>query len=359
MFAAQSASEGISTFTQLLQESQAQHCSDLHVRIGRVPHWRMNGKLNATGYPQTDISTFWQWANEVFSVEAIQHLQAGIAVSAVVEYSFAKVAVRGYSALNGAALSVRFLPTHIPTIEQLGIPTALKQVCQLDQGLVIVAGVTGSGKTTTLAALTNYINQISLRHIVAIDETAGYVYPKHQALVDQWVIGTHVTSAAQAIQQAMQSDSDVIVVSQLSDRPTVDLALQAARSGNLVLACMSAERALAALHELFSLYSSTEQEFIRSRLAPTLQAVLAQHLVPTLNGQYRYSAIFDLLLVTDAVRPALAQGDLASLSSLLQKPGTGMRSMLQDLNHLLAEERITSKTLADVSRQLALTPPHP
>lgn len=354
MSVVQSTTQGISTFTQLLQTTQARHCSDLHVRIGRVPYCRSNGDLKATAYPEIDVSTFWQWADEVFSVEAIQQLQTGTAVSAVVEYSFAKIAVQGYLTVDGAALSVRFLQRDIPTIDQLGIPTTLKQVCQMHQGLVIITGMTGSGKTTTLAALVNYINQISPRHIVTIDQTAGYVYPKHQALIDQWLIGTHVASAAQAIQQAMQSDSDVIVLSQVSDRPTIDLALQAARSGNLVLACMSAERAIVALQELFSLYSFTEQDFIRLRLAQTLQAILAQHLVPTLNGQYRRAAIFDFLLTTDLVRQALRQGELDNLSSLLQRPSSGLRSMLNDLNRLLAEDRITSKTFADASKQLAL-----
>lgn len=349
-----STAQGFSTFTQLLQTAQAHHCSDLHICIGRVPYWRLNGDLLATAEPETDVSTFWQWADEVFSVEAIQQLQTGTTVSTVVEYPFAKIAVRGYLTLNGAALSVRVLQRDIPTIEQLGIPPVLKQVCQRQQGLIIITGMTGSGKTTTLAALVNYINQISPRHIVTIDETAGYVYPKYQALIDQWVIGTHVASAAQAIQQAMQSDSDVIVLSQVSDRPTVDMALQAARSGNLVLACLSADRALTALHELFSLYNFTEQDFIRLRLAQTLQAILAQYLVPTLNGQYRRASIFDLLLVTDIVRQALKQGDLANLSALLLKPSSGMRSMLPDLNRLLSEERITPKTFDDISKQLAL-----
>ncbi|MGI0487329.1 ATPase, T2SS/T4P/T4SS family [Pantanalinema rosaneae CENA516] len=349
-----SAGSGISTFTQLLQAAKAHHCSDLHIRIGRVPYWRINGTLQAIALPETDIATFWQWADEVFSIEAIQQLQAGTAVSTVVEYHFAKVAVQGYLTLDGAALSVRFLLRDLFTIDQLGIPTAIKQLCQQPQGLIIVTGTSGSGTTTTLAALVNYINQILPRHIVTIDETAGYVYPKHQALIDQWLIGTHVTSTTQGIHRAMQTDSDVIVLSQLRDRSTVDLALQAARSGNLVLACMAADRAIVALQELFSFYSSLEQDFIRLRLAQTLHAILAQHLVPTLNGQYKRAAIFDFLFTTDLVRQALRQGELDNLSSLLQRPSSGLRSMLNDLNRLLTEERITAKTFADVSQQLAL-----
>ncbi|WP_166482332.1 ATPase, T2SS/T4P/T4SS family [Scytonema sp. UIC 10036] len=216
-------------------------------------------------------------------------------------------------------MAIRFLPSHIPTFEKLGIPVALKNICQQSQGLILVTGVIGSGKTTTLASLVDYLNREMSRKIFIIEEAVTYVYQNHQFLINQWVVGTHTPNIVQGVLTALKNDADVIVLNELSDRPTVDVALSAARSGTLVLACVQASRAIAAIQELFSLYNTQEQDFIRFRLADSLKAILSQRLVPTLTGEYKRIAIFNLLLTTGVVRTHILEGRLQDLLQLMQQ----------------------------------------
>ncbi|KAF3890515.1 MULTISPECIES: type IV pilus twitching motility protein PilT [Nostocales] len=343
----------ILTLEQFLNNAQIQQALDVHIAIGDVPYFRIKGILKASSDSTIDELKFWTWAETVFNVDEIQQIKSGSPLQIFHQYPFGNVSVSCFLTLQGAVMAIRFLPLNIPTFEKLGIPVALKNICQHLQGLILVTGEIGSGKTTTLASLVDYLNREMSRKIFIIEEAVTYVHQNHQSLINHWVVGTHTPNIVEGVLTALKNDADVIVLNELSDRSTVDVALRAARSGTLVLACLHTSRAIAAIQELFTLYSTQEQDFIRFRLADSLKAILSQRLVSTLSGDCKRTAIFELLLTTDVVRSHILEGRVQHLLTLMQQgQDRGMSTLEVELQKLLQSERITQEIFAETLQKL-------
>jgi twitching motility protein PilT len=341
------------TLEQFLNNAQIKQASDVHIAIEDIPYFRIQGILQASSDYVIDELTFWNWAESIFNINQIQQIKSGNPVNLFCQYSFGNVSVSGFLTLQSAVMTVRFLPNNIPTVDKLGIPVSLKNICHNSQGLILITGVIGSGKTTTLASLVDYVNQEMTRKIFIIEDEVTYVYKKHQSLINHLVVGTHISNLIQGVLTALKNDADVIVLKDLNDRSTVDIALRAARSGTLVLASLQAGRAIAAIEELFTLYNTQEQDFIRFHLANSLQAILSQRLVPTISGHYKRTAIYDLLLTTDVVRTCILEGRIQDLSTIMQEnQESGMCTFNAELNKLLQSERISQEVFAETSQKL-------
>ncbi|MEA5576535.1 type IV pilus twitching motility protein PilT [Anabaena sp. UHCC 0451] len=341
------------TLEQFLNNSQVQQASDVHIAIGDVPYFRIQGTLQAISGLVIDELTFWNWAESVFNVNQIQQIKSGSLVNLFYEYPFGNVSVSGFMTLQNAVMTIRFLPSNIPSVDKLGIPKALQNVCHNSQGLILITGVIGSGKTTTLASLVDYINQEMIRKIFIIEDRVTYLYQKHQSLINHLVVGTHIPNIIEGVLTALKNDADVIVLTELSDRSNVDIALRAARSGTLVLACLQAGSAIATIQELFTLYNTQEQDFIRFRLANSLQAIISQRLVQTLTGHYKRAAIHDLLLINDTVRNSILEGRIQDVFTVMQQgEELGMCTFKNELQKFLKSERITQEVFAETLQKL-------
>ncbi|HLP88263.1 MAG TPA: ATPase, T2SS/T4P/T4SS family [Nostocaceae cyanobacterium] len=344
--------EGL-TLEQFLHNAQIQQVSDVHLAIGDVPYFRSQGILQKISDSVINELTFWTWAESVFNVHEIEKIKSGEPVRLFRQYPFGNVSISCFLTLQSAVMAIRLLPHNVPKLEKLGIPIALKNICQQSQGLILITGVIGSGKTTTLASLVDDLHQETSRKIFVIEEAVSFVYQNHQSLVNHLVVGTHTPNIVEGVLTALKNDADVIVLNELGDRPTLDIALRAARSGTLVLASMHASRVTTAIQELFTFYCTQEQDFIRFRLADSLKAILSQRLVPTLTGEYKRTAIFDLLLTTDLVRTYILEGRVQELLTVMQQnQQLGMCTLEMELQKLLHSQRITQETFAETLQKI-------
>jgi twitching motility protein PilT len=338
---------------QLLQKAQKQQVSDIHITIGNSPYYRIAGRLQPSSEDVIDELTFWNWAETIFNIEQIQNIKSAIPVHKCCQYSFGNFSISGYLTLQSAVITIRCLPTNIPHIDKLGIPEILKNTCKNSQGLVLVTGVIGSGKTTTLSSIVNYLNQETIQNIFIIEEGITFIYPKYQSLINHWEVKTHIPSLVQGVLTAMENDADVIVINEIHNRSTLDIALHAASRGVLVVANMQSKDAKSTVQEIFSFYSSQEQDFIRLRLANSLKAILSQRLVPTLVGEYKRAAIFDLLLTNEVIRSCILEGRIQELSKLMQEGKEhGMLTMKVELQKLLESGRITEEIFTETLQKI-------
>lgn len=346
------------TLEQFLHQAQAESCTDIHLSPGHIPHWRIRGDLQPTDFPAVAENQFWQWMGEILATNQLERFQQGNTINQIVQYANATFSLHGHWTTTGPAIALRLPILTIPDMDQLGLPERLKDVIQSptgqwSQGLILVAGMTGSGKSTSLASLVNHINATACCHIVTLDDPLLFIYPQQRATFTQWVSGIHIDSLVDGITQAQRIDADVMVINEISDRPTLDQALCAANRGCLVLASLHADRAIDALETIFSFYSEAEQPFIRHRLSKTLKALLGQRLTPPATGEFRRAALHDLLIVTPTVQSKLADGHMNYLASRLnQDAEMWPHTMTQDLQRLLADGRVSQETFTAVSQVL-------
>lgn len=341
------------TLEQFLNYAHIQQASDVHIAINDVPYFRIQGKLQEISDFIIDELTFWNWSESVFNVGQIQQIKSGFAVNIISQYPFGNVSISGFITVQNPIMTIRFLPINIPSVDKLGIPEVLQNICHNSQGLILITGVIGTGKSTTLASLVNYINQEMTRKIFIIEDGVTCVYQKRKSLVNHLLVGTHTPNIIEGVKTALKNDADVIVLNELGDRYIVDIAIRAARSGILVLACMHAGRAHTAIQELLTFYSTQEQDFIRFRLADSLQAILSQKLVPTLTGHYKRAAIFDFLLTNDVVQNCILEGKTQDLLTVMQQhQELGMCTFETELQKLLNSQRISQEVFTETLQKI-------
>lgn len=342
----------------LLFTAKTHECSIVNLTSNKVPLFRKPGGLELHTFDDSliDELTFFQWLKSVFNDGEIQQINSGRNLTKLVDYSFARVSISGFISLQGLSLSIKFLPDKIPTMEDLGIPVAVKSMCECSAGLIIISGVVGSGKITTLASLINGISKDKIRQVFIIEDVLSYIYQDSPSLIQHLIIGTHISNVEEGVKTALRNDSDIIVINSLVDRLTIDWAIHAAKHGNLVVLSMQSKNAIAVIEEIYSLYGNQEQDFIRFSLANNLKVVLAQQLVSTITGKYKRAVIFDMLLP-----PVIPNSDFSSalitanknqLLLLMQRSEYGMLTMEKELKKLLDANRITQETFNTVHDEL-------
>lgn len=343
------------TLESLLLTAHSEECSDVHLFVGKSPYFRKGGKLELTGFNLINEVIFWDWVETIFNDDEIKEIKGGKSAIKIVSYTFTNVSISAFMTLKGVGMSIRFLADKIPTMEDLGIPVSLKSICELSSGLIIVSGVIGSGKLTTLASLINEISKEKIQQVFIIEDAISFIYQDSPSLIQNLIIGKHIPNVEEGVKTALHNDSDIIVINYFGGRSTIDWAIKAAKYGNLVLLCMQSKNAIAVIQELYSFYGNQEQDFIRLSLAATLKAVLSQQLVPTLTGKYKRAVIFDLLLKNDAVTHALTNGNINQLSQIMKEgEDLGMLTMEKELQKLLAANRISEETFTETLKQITI-----
>jgi twitching motility protein PilT len=345
-----SASVDISQLLRLCVES---HASDLHLSAGLPPMLRVHGELRRTELPalsDQEIRTL---------LEATMAPAQRDAYAAQWELDYACVGpdtnrfrVNAFTQLHGAGAVFRCIPSEILTLEQLGVPEIFSQLALKPQGLVLVTGPTGSGKSTTLAALTNHRNAHHRGHIVTIEDPIEFVHGSQKSLVHQREVGTHTHGFSQALRSALREDPDAIVIGELRDLETIRLALTAAETGHLVLASLHTASAAKTIDRIVDVFPGDERNMVRTMLSESLLAVISQTLCTTPTGDGRLAA-FEILVGTPAVRNLIREGKIAQLYSAMQTgSGAGMQTLDQHLMALVRAQRIS----LDVARSNAKMP---
>jgi twitching motility protein PilT len=261
---------------------------------------------------------------------------------------------RQQGGLKGA---FRLAVTRPPTLEQLGLPAALAKVTENHQGLVVIAGPSGHGKTTTLAALVDVLNRADPIHILTIEDPVEIVHPKHAAVVSQREVGRHTTSFAAALKASLREDPDVIVIGELRDRETVEIALTAAETGHLVLATMSTPSAAKTIDRLIDMFPPADQSQVRASLGAALKAIVAQRMLPGADGTGSVVAV-ELLVGMLALANLIRDNKLFQLPNLMQRGRAyGMIRLDDSLLELVRAGKLTEEVAlryADSKKELAL-----
>ena len=319
----------------LLKQARKMQASDVHLAAGLVPQVRVQGKLQSLLLSPTSQDMLAGELRALLQEQQWQELlrtgEVDIAFSDAVGERYRLNAYR-----QGAqyALAIRLLASVIPDCQALGLPESVVRLADLRQGLVLVAGPTGSGKTTTLAALVQRINNERPVHIITLEDPVEYLYPQGKALISQREIGRDTESFASGLRSALRQDPDIILVGELRDAESMAMALSAAETGHLVLATLHTQDAAGSVNRILDVLSERQAQ-ARSQLAECLQAVVCQRLLPRSDAEGRVAA-FEVLVATEALRNIIREGRTHQLESYIQ---TGKRFGMQTLAESVASLR--------------------
>ncbi len=321
---------------ELLQVAVQRGASDLHLSAGQPPWLRVDGDLCRLALPPLDQACVLQGLADVMSEAQQQRqrrdLDADFSLSLP---GLGRFRVATFLQDRGAAAVFRLIPDAVPTLAQLGLGAVFQRLADLPRGLVCVTGPTGSGKSTTLAALLDHINAHRQCHILTIEDPIEFVHSSQRSLVSQREVDRHARSFAAALRAALREDPDVILIGELRDLETVRLALTAAETGHLVLATLHTASAAKTIDRIIDVFPAEEKAVVRSMLAESLQAVVAQTLLKRVGGGR--VAAHELMLATPAIRNLVREARVAQLYSAIQTGAQfGMQTLDQALKDLVA-----------------------
>ncbi|NDJ16653.1 PilT/PilU family type 4a pilus ATPase [Myxacorys almedinensis A] len=339
---------GSPTLAQLIKLAFDKGFSDVHVGVGEVPRFRNRGEIEATEFPVTDQDTFMGWLREVLSEADISQYEETLDFDGATQYDFARVRINIFGSLHGPAMVMRLIPLKILTMEQLNLPPVFKDVCHYHKGLILVTGPTGSGKSTTMAAMLDYINKEMPKNIITIEDPIEFIHKSQKSLIKHREVGIHTRKFDNALKAALREDPDIILIGEMRDKETVNTALKAAQTGHLVMGTLHTNSAVKTIERVLSLYKPEEQPPMRIALAESLVTVIAQGLCRTTDG--KRAAFHDILINTDAIRDYIRKGELDEIEAILPKCGfDGMCTMNQSLYKLYEEGRITEEVALEMS----------
>jgi twitching motility protein PilT len=332
------------TIDTLLEYGRANDCSDLHITSAQPPTFRHLGELSAgpyVGTPDDYRVLILSMLNELQREE----LQLGRDLDFSLEGAGGlRYRVNVYHQQNHLAAAIRLLSNTIPTLESLRLPEAIRNLAEQPRGIVLVTGPTGSGKSTTLAAMIDYINEHRRAHIITVEDPIEYVHQSKNCLVHQREVHRDVPSFADALRSAMREDPDVILVGEMRDYETISAAVTAAETGHLVFSTLHTTGASQTIDRIVDVYPSHSQGMIRSQLSGVLRGVITQTLVPLADRSGRTVAT-EILVGTDAVLNLIREGKFHQLSSTMQSSAhAGMHTLAGDLAGLMRQGLITRET---------------
>lgn len=328
----------------LLAFAVRNQASDLHLSAGLPPMLRVHGELRRLKLAPLDDSQLRAMLHTLMD-DTQQRLCAGRPESdfAFQHVQLGRFRVNVFRQLRGAAAAIRHIPAQPPALADIGAPAVCAELAERPRGLVLVTGPTGSGKSTTLAAMVNHINTRRPLHIVTIEDPIEFVHEPLRALVSQREVGAHTDSFADALRAALREDPDVLLVGELRDAETIRLALTAAETGHLVLATLHTASAAKSVERIVDVFPAGEKESARAMLAESLQAIIAQTLLPSSRGGR--VAAHEVMLGTPAVRNLIREGRGAQLQTAIQTGAEhGMQTLEASLAQLLRRELISAES---------------
>jgi twitching motility protein PilT len=338
--------ETLLSIDALLERMVALNASDLHVTVGSPPVVRVHGTLQPLeGTEPLSGEETHQLLYRILSTEQQKHLEVERQIDMAHSIpGLARFRVNVYFQRETLGAAFRLIPADIKTLEELGIPATLHALTDRPRGLVLVTGPTGSGKSTTLAALIDEINRKRHEHILTIEDPVEFVHRHKKCIVNQREIGPDTPSFGAALRAALRQDPDVILLGEMRDLETIGTAITAAETGHLVFATLHTQSAPSTVDRIIDAFPGTQQEQIRVQLAATLEGIVTQALLPTADGHGRVAAL-EILYPDDAVRNLIRQGKVEQIYSVMQTgTGKGMQTMEQALADLTLRQIITFET---------------
>jgi twitching motility protein PilT len=319
--------------------------TDLHLTAGQVPKLRIHGSLAPAEKMDvlTDVKTRELMAELVTEAQWQRFLNDKDYDFAYSLPGYARFRTNFYFQEHGVGAVFRMIPEKLMTFEELGLPTSVLQFVEMGWGLVLVTGPTGSGKTTTLASIIDYINEKYKRHIVTLEDPIEFLHHAKQSLITSRELGSQTHSFASALRIAMRMDPNVILVGEMRDPETISLALTCAEMGILVFATLHTNSASKTVDRIVDVFTAVEQARIRTMLAGSLRGVVAQQLLLKAGGKGRVAS-FEILVATPAVGAAIRSGESNKIDSMIESGGKyGMQTMDSHIKYLLGKDIISGE----------------
>ncbi|WP_110693905.1 type IV pilus twitching motility protein PilT [Salinicola halophyticus] len=336
--------------TELLAFSAKHDASDLHLSAGLPPMIRVDGDMRRLNVPALDDSQVRRLIYDVMNDRQRRDFEAVFETDFSFEVTgVSRFRVNAFTQGRGAGAVFRTIPSTVLTLDDLGLGDVFRRLAMLPRGLVLVTGPTGSGKSTTLAAMIDYINSNRQEHILTIEDPVEFVHESKRCLVNQREVHRDTKGFAPALRSALREDPDVILVGELRDLETIRLALTAAETGHLVFGTLHTTSAAKTIDRIIDVFPGDEKGMVRSMLSESLQAVISQTLLKR-DGGGRIAA-HEILVATSAIRNLIREGKVAQMYSAIQTGGSlGMQTLDAALSHLVAEGLVTRQEAHAKSR---------
>lgn len=329
--------------TELLVFTQKNKASDLHLTSGSPPLVRIHGEMMPMKMePMTPDDV----KNLIYSIMTEQQ-RSDYERDFELDFSISfsnnmRFRVNAFNTINGPAAVFRDIPTEILSLDQLGAPEILKRLTRLHKGLILVTGPTGSGKSTTLAGMVDLINAEEPRHILTVEDPVEFVHKSKRALINQREVGASTKSFARALKSALREDPDVILVGEMRDLETIQLAITAAETGHLVMGTLHTNSAPKTIDRIIDVFPADNQGMIRAMLSESLQAVITQTLLRKADGTGRVAA-HEILLATPAIRNLIREAKTPQINSLMQIGSRVGMATMKDAVYRLVEQNIITR----------------
>lgn len=331
------------SLAELLELTVKEGASDLHLTVGISPIIKVNGKLVRLEHEILRPEDTEAYAREILQDAYEKYDAIGEYDTSYSIHGKGRFRVNIYKQRNSTALAIRVISLEMPTLDSLEYPDTLKDICNLKRGLVLVTGPTGSGKSTTLAALINEINSNREAHIITIEDPIEFLHKHNKSIVNQREIGKDTLSYERALKAALREDPDVILIGEMRDLETISTAITAAETGHLVFSTLHTIGAAKTIDRIVDVFPPHQQEQIKIQLASVLQVIISQQLVETVDGER--TAALEIMVATPAIKNLIREGKTHQIESSIQTGSKyGMRTMDMELANLYREGVITQET---------------
>ncbi len=334
---------------ELLAFAKKNDSSDLHLSAGLPPMIRVDGDLRRINTPALEHKAVLDILYDIMNDKQRKNFEADLETDFSIEIpNIARFRVNAFNQSRGAGAVFRTIPTEILTLEQLNMPEVFKEISMLHRGLVLVTGPTGSGKSTTLAAMIDHVNDTKHDHILTIEDPIEFVHQSKKCLVNQREVHRDTHGFNEALRSALREDPDTILVGELRDLETIRLAMTAAETGHLVFGTLHTSSATKTINRIIDVFPGAEKEMIRSMLSESLQAVIAQTLLKKI-GSGRVAAL-EIMRCNSAIRNLIREDKVAQMYSAIQTgQNQGMQTLDQHLTELVNSKVITKATARHVA----------
>ncbi|MGN0017583.1 MAG: type IV pilus twitching motility protein PilT [Candidatus Gastranaerophilaceae bacterium] len=333
-----------------LEKVVKSNSSDIHLKVGERPVVRRDGLILKVDAPPIQSSEM----NAIVSSIVPEFLKDKLYELTDLDFSYevkgiARFRVNLSRALAEYSLVFRVIPYHISNFEKLNLPVAISQFADYNNGIVLITGPTGSGKSTTLAAFIEYINSKYQKHIITIEDPIEFMFNDKKSIITQRQVGIDTKNFASGIKYALRQDPDVILIGEIRDLETLDSALQAAETGHLVFATLHTNDAIQTIYRIINMYNPEDRDVVKNQLAQTLRGTIAQKLVKKANGNGRFPAC-EVLVVTSTIKDLILKDEIDSIYDLIRKGSfNDMLTMNESLFRLYEDGAITKETALETS----------
>jgi twitching motility protein PilT len=329
--------------TELLAFSVKNKASDLHLSAGLPPMIRVHGDVRRINLPPMEHKDVHSMVYDIMNDGQRKHYEENLEC----DFSFAipnlaRFRVNAFVQQRGAGAGLPTHPSKVLTLEELNCPKIFQEIAEYPRGIVLVTGPTGSGKSTTLAAILNHVNENEHGHILTVEDPIEFVHESKKCLINQREVGPHTLSFNNALRSALREDPDVILVGEMRDLETIRLALTAAETGHLVFGTLHTSSAAKTVDRVVDVFPAAEKEMVRAMLSESLRAVISQTLLKTKDGQGRVAA-HEIMIGTPAIRNLIRENKIAQMYSAIQTgQGTGMQTLDQNLADLVRRNVVSA-----------------